>query len=84
MDGLVGFLQTQSIGSAPIIVADGGYIHDFPILLANCLKHNYDWTQLEGCMFVDSMRVLQKSGYKRPGLDALCKDLNMKRTDTRH
>ena len=58
-----------------ILHVDGGYLNDFPILLANCMKHNYDWTPLEGCMSVDSMRVLQNSGYKRPGLDALCEDL---------
>ena len=55
MDGLIAFLQVQSIESTPIIIAHGGYLHDFPILLANRMKHNYDWTLLEGSMFVDSM-----------------------------
>ena len=77
MDGPVEFLQAQNIESAPITIAHGGYLNEFPILLANCMKHN--WTPLEGCMFVDSMRVPQNSGYKRPVLDALCKDLNIKR-----
>ena len=63
-----------------IIIAHRGYLNNFPILLANCMKHNYDWTHLlEGCMFVESMQVLQDSGYKRPSLDSLCIDLNMKR-----
>ena len=75
MDGLVEFLQVQS---ETIIIAHGGYLYDFPIL-AKCMKHNYDWTPLEGCMFVNSVLVLQNSGYRKPGLDALCKDLNMKR-----
>ena len=69
----VEFLRVQS---ETIIIAYGGYLFDFPILLVNCMKHNYDWTSLEGGMFNDSMRVLQNSGYKRPGL---CKDLNRKR-----
>ena len=29
---------------------------------------------------MDSMKVLQDDGYKRPGLDALCKELNIKRS----
>ena len=32
------------------------------------------------CMFVDSMQILQNGGYKRPGLDALCEELDIKRT----
>ena len=31
-------------------------------------------------MFVDSMQILRDGGYKRPGLDALCEELNIKRT----
>ena len=69
------FPQAQS---ETVIIAHGGYLHDFPIL-ANCMKHNYDWTPLEGYMFVEIMQVIQNSGNKKHGLDALCKDLNMKR-----
>ena len=78
MDGLVELLQAQS-ETIPIIIALGGYLHAFPILPANCIKRNYDWTPLAGCMFVDSMRILQNNGYKRPGVDALYQDLNIKR-----
>ena len=35
-------------------------------VVANCMKHDCDITALAECMFVDSMRVLQNSGYKRP------------------
>ena len=78
MYGLVEFLQSNE--TIPIIISYGGYLHHFPILLANCIKRNYDWPPLlEGCMFVDITRVLPESGYKRSGLDAPCKDLNMKR-----
>ena len=85
MDGLVNFHhpeQVQSVTTTPVIIADGGGSHDFPILLANCMKYDYDFhlTALAECMFVDSMRVLQNRGYKRPGLNALCNDLNMKRS----
>ena len=66
--------------STPIIIAHGGYLHDIPILFPNCMKHNYDWTLLmKVCMFVDSIRVLQNSGYKRTGLDAFCQDSNIYR-----
>ena len=73
MNGLVEFLQHEQAHSetVTIIIAHGGYLHDFPILLANCMKHNYDdHTVLTELMYVDSMRILQDEGYKRPGLDA--------------
>ena len=69
--------QVQSETTIPVIIAHGGYWHDFPILLANCMKHDYDFhiTALAKCMYVDSMRVLQNGGggggYRRPCLDAL-------------
>ena len=45
------------------------------------MKHNWDkFGILTECMFVDSMQVLQDDGYKRPGLDKLCKELNIKRS----
>ena len=47
MDEFVEFLQAQS-ETIPIIIAHGVYLHDCPILLANCMKHNYDWTPLAG------------------------------------
>ena len=79
MDGLVEFFhheQVQSETTIPVIIAHGGYSHDFPILLANCMKHDYDFhlTALAESMYVDNMRVLQNRGYKRPGLDALCNE----------
>ena len=44
MDGLVEVLhREQAWGETPpIIIAHGGYLHDFPILLASCMKHNCD------------------------------------------
>ena len=45
VNGLVGFLQheqAQSKTPIPIVIAHGEYLHDFPILLANCMKHNCD------------------------------------------
>ena len=82
MAGLTEFLHREQAQSEtiPVIIAHGGYSHDFLILLASCMKHNWDkFGILTECMFVDSIQVLQDDGYKRPGLDALCKELNIKR-----
>ena len=83
MDGLVEFLHPkQARGETPpIIIAYGGYSRDFPILLASSMKHNCDkFGILTECMFVDSLQILHGDGYKRPGLDALCEELNIKRS----
>ena len=83
MAGLTEFLHGEQAQSETIlvIIAHGGYSHDFPIPLASCMKHNWDkFGILTECMCVDSMQVLQDDGYKRPGLDALCKELNIKRS----
>ena len=37
------------------------------------------FTALAECVFIDSMWVLQNSGYKRSRLDPFCQDLNIKR-----
>ena len=82
MDGLVAFLQREQAQSEtiPIIIARGGSLHDFPILLASSMKHNCDeFGILTECMFVDSMQILQDDGYKIPSLDALYEELNIKR-----
>ena len=80
MDGLVEFMRCEQTHTPPIIIAHGGYVHDFPIILASCMKHNYnDYTVLAELMYVDSMQNLKDSGYRSPGLDALCADLNIER-----
>ena len=38
LDRLVGFIRREATEPA-IIIAHGGYVHDFPILLASCMKH---------------------------------------------
>ena len=81
MEGLVEFIDQESDSLPPIIIAHGGYLHDFPILLANCMKHNIDYTPLTMYTFVDSMQLFQDDGYTKPGLDALCErfDIDSKR-----
>ena len=73
MNGLVEFLHREQVRgeTLPFIIAHGGYLHDFPILLASCMKHNCDkFGILTECMFVDSMKILHDDGYKRPSLDS--------------
>ena len=79
MDGLVAFIRREATRPA-IIIAHGGYVHDFPILLASCMKHNYsDFAVLGELVYVDSMQNLNDAGYRRPGLDALCEELKIER-----
>ena len=55
-------------------------MHDFSILPASCMKHNYsDFAILTELVYVGSMQNLRDAGYRRPGLDALCKELKIER-----
>ena len=61
-------------------VAHGGYLHDFLIILTNCMKYNFnDFGNLKDCLFMDSVHIFKDDGYQRPGLDTLCQKLNVKR-----
>ena len=80
MDGLVEFIRCERTYTPSIIIAHGGYTHDFPMLLASCMKHNYnDYTVLAELVYADSVQNLKNVGYRRPGLDALCADLKIER-----
>ena len=79
MDGLVAFIRREATEPA-IIMAHGGYVHDFPILLVSCMKHNYsDFAVLAELVYVGSMQNLKDAGYRRPGLDDLCEELKIER-----
>ena len=80
MDGLVEFTRCERTHTPSIIIAHGGYTHDFPILLESCTKHNYsDYIILAELVYVGSMQNLKDVGYRRPVLDALCADLKIER-----
>ena len=86
-DAMVAFIefirveQLQS-GTCPTIIAHSGYLHDFPILLANCMKHKFtDFDILHDCVFVDSVRILKDNGYQRPGLYSMCQELGLSRNN---
>ena len=62
IDGLVAFIRREATQPA-IIIARGGYVHDFPTLLASCMKHNYsEFAVLAELVYVDSMQNLKDAG----------------------
>ena len=71
MNGLITFISTEERNPPTKIIAHGGYLSDFPLLLVNCMKENFNYTWFEKCEFIDSVKELQRLGYKRPGLDSL-------------
>ena len=79
MDALIEFIYYEQAQSETIavIIAHGGILNDFPILLANCMKHGYtNYSILTECAYVDSMQLFRNAGYTKPGLDALCQEIN--------
>ena len=71
-DSTTALVEQLQSATDPIIIAHGGYLHDFPILLANCMKYNFnDFGILKDCLVIDSVRILKYDGYQRPGLDTL-------------
>ena len=44
------------------------------------MKHNFnDFRILNECLLVDSVHIFENEGYGRPGLDTLCRGLDMQR-----
>ena len=68
MDDLIEFINQESRDDV-IIIAHGGFLTDFPLLIVNCMKAKYDYTRFANYTFVDSMKMLQGKGYEKPGLD---------------
>ena len=82
MTEMIGFIQCEQLDSNtnPIILAHGGYYNNFPILLANCMKHSFtDYGILKKCLFVDSIDLFKNVGYEKPGLNNLCHEFKIKR-----
>ena len=83
MHSLLEFIQKEQLQSSspPTIIAHGGYFHDFPLLLANCMRYHVNsYGILIASTFIDSVQLLQKNGYVRPGLDAMCHELGLSRS----
>ena len=82
MVAFLDFIQREQIKSstAPVIIAHGGYLFDFPILLANCMKYGVsDYGILINCSFIDSIELFKAFGYTKPGLDTLCNKFGLER-----
>ena len=68
---LIQFIKSET--DTPTIIAHGGYLFDFPLLFANCLKHNIDITEeFKKYKFIDSIKVLKEFNIcKRHGLQSI-------------
>ena len=64
------FIHSET--TTPTLIAHGGFLWDFPLLMINCMKYNVDvvmiFTQYS---FIDSMKMLQENGYYKPGLETI-------------
>ena len=68
IDDLIAFIEQEEESGPPIIITHGGT--HMPLLIANCMKNNYDYSRLENYVFVDSIKILQdKGGFEKTGLD---------------
>ena len=72
---LTGFIEREQSSTPPVIIAQGGFDHHFPMLLSNCMKHKCNIAILKKYAFVDSMLVLKQLGYPKPGLETLITNL---------
>lgn len=66
IDDLIKFIDQEE--GQPIIITHGGV--DIPLIIANCMKNGYNWRRLAKYIFMDSVKILQKKGYEKPGLDS--------------
>ena len=83
IEELVKFITTEELNSCSsedvIIIAHGGYLSDFQLLIVNCMKHNFNYHAFDHYKFIDSMKLFQDLGYSRAGLDALYMKINGER-----
>ena len=70
MNNLLEFIKTEQRDSPVKIIAHGGQYTDYPLIIANCQKNNYDYSKLNKYEFIDSIKELQQLGYTKPGLDS--------------
>ena len=64
------FIQCET--ATPTLIAHGGFLCDFPLLIINNMKYNIDVADIFAqYTFIDSMKMLQEIGYSKPGLDTI-------------
>ena len=84
MVAFLDFIRREQLESdtPPIIIAHGGFLFDFPLLLSNCMKYGVvDHGLLPDCLFLDSIEMFKALGYQKPGLDSLCNKFGLVRQD---
>ena len=87
MRSLIEFIFCEQVQrkTIPIIIAHGGFLHDFPMLFVNCIKNSCDnYSILRECVYVDSMQLFLSAGYKKPGIDGLCHVFNITNETRKH
>ena len=77
------YTEQESDNHLTTIVAHGGANSDFPILFASCIKNQTSLNSLKNASFLDSVKLLKKSGINRPGLATLCARYGIK-NENRH
>ena len=91
MNDLIQFIKQEELNkvekSITVLIAHGGYLFDYPLLITNCMRRS-DSTTIEHSnfveamkhyIFIDSIQVLQRLGYKRTSLDVLKDNSNNSR-----
>ena len=69
--------ENNESNSHPILIAHGGFSTDFPLLITNCYKYDINPDVLVEFRFIDSMEILKRNGYERPGMDFMCRKYNI-------
>lgn len=58
--------------TTPTLIAHNGYLCDFPLLFASCMKYNLEVENIfKNYTFIDTIKVLQRLGFKKPGLKTI-------------
>ena len=81
MDDLIEFINQESRNDKqpPVIIVHGRFLSDFPLLIVNFMKNNYEYSRPAKYTFADSMRMLQHKGYKKAGLHSISTTVSTRR-----
>ena len=64
------FVKSET--ATPTLIAHNGYLCDFPLLFANCMKYNLEVEDIfKNYTFVDTIKVLQRMGCRKTGLKTI-------------
>jgi DNA polymerase III alpha subunit (gram-positive type) len=64
------FVKSET--TTPTLIAHNGYLCDYPLLFANCMKYNLEVEDIfDNYIFVDSIKVLECAGCRKPELKTI-------------